>query len=157
MGSSLPPCGLYRTTEDLVEHPNSVGPNLLVYFHNHSDQGPPMVALPDANAHNRWRFKKAGFSIERRSYIDSLVPLKPEGLYRLRGHFHPDDERVVAANSLVQLGYNRAAEPILFFPKVIEGENGFVFPVQGMRVGSEIYDLLEPLDVRGPARPRKLH
>lgn len=149
------PCGLYRTTEHHPEHP--IGPALLVRFHNHSDQGPPIVLLPESNRENRWHFHHDGYLIEDPAYLDTLVSLLPEGLYRLRDHFHPDDERIVENSSLVQLGYNRAAEPILFFPSKKSGENAFEFPSRGMKIGQNIYELLERLDTRGPFVPKQLH
>ena len=147
------PCGLYRTTIPRGE----LEASQLVYFHNHSDQGPPIVQLPASNQHNRWSFHKEGMLVEDDKYIDSLEALKPEGLYIVTEHFHPDEERVVAENSLVQLGYNRGAEPILFFPTSAEGSNGLVFPAKGMKIPAIIYAKLEKLDLRGPHRPRRLH
>lgn len=148
-------CGLCRTTEHHREHP--IGPGILVRFHNHSSQGPPIVLLPEENLENRWKFRSSGFLIEDDSYLDTLVALLPEGLYRLREHFHPDDERIVKENSLVQLGYNRAAEPILFFPNKKSGANAVEFPQRGMKIDQNIYELLDPLDTRGPFVPQKLH
>lgn len=147
-------CGLYRTTRDLPGTGLAAG--MLVYFHTHSDQGPPIVLLPESNTHNRWRFQSTGHPVSA-AYIASLEPLKPEGLYRLREHFHPDSTSVVAANALVQLGYDRQADPIIFFPKPIEGENAFVFPRQGVKIPAPVYELLEPLDPRGPQRATSVH
>jgi len=149
-------CGLYKTTEPIAEH-EAVEAGLLVYFHNHSDAGTPIVLLPQKNEHNRWSFPARGFSIKDEAYLATLVSLKPEGLYRVTEHFHPDDSSVVATDSLVQLGYNRAAEPILFFPQRVEDANGMSFPSKGTRVPPSIYELLAPLSVSGPVPQRKLH
>lgn len=150
----LQPCGPYRTTRELPDAALTSG--LLVYFHSHSDEGPPIVLLPESNTHNRWRFHPKGHLVSA-SYAATLEPLKPEGLYRLREHFHPDNARVVAANALVQLGYNREAEPLIFYPKPVEGENAIAFPSRGMKIPAAVYELLEPLDTRGPHQPTKLH
>jgi len=152
-------CGLYRTTSELAEHPGSIGPNMLVYYHNHSDQGPPIVLLPEQNTNNKWRFHRNGYSVTDPNYIASLQPLKPEGMYRFRDHFHPDEQRIVASNALVQLGYNTSAEPIVFFPTYRADDNALVFPSSGMRVPPKIYALLEQLDTRGPRQQqqRQLH
>lgn len=157
MADESRPCGLYRATDELREHPGAVTPSALVYFHNHSEQGPPIVVLPEANTNNKWTFGKKGYSITDPLFIERLEPLRREGLYRVREHFHPDAERVVPANALVQLGYNRAADPIIFFPRTLDGENALVFPTQGMRIPATVYELLEPLDLRGPHAPEKLH
>jgi hypothetical protein len=151
-----PRCGLYRTTRALPEGSDTVAAGQLVYFHNHSDQGPPLLLLPKSNRHNRWQFHDRGHHLTDAD-LTGLEPLKPEGLYRLREHFHPDDNHVVAANALVQLGYNRAAEPIIFFPRTSQTDNGVVFPSQGTRIGQAVYQLLEPLDLRGPYHPTPLH
>jgi len=58
---------------------------------------------------------------------------------------------------LVQLGYTRAAEPLLFFPRLHETENSLVFPDRGTKIGPTIYALLEPLDHRGPYLPQVKH
>jgi hypothetical protein len=147
------PCGLYRTTIPRKE----IEASSLVYFHNHSDQGPPIVLLPEGNQHNRWTFQKDGMLVEDDKYVASLEALKPEGLYIVTEHFHPDENRVVAKNALVQLGYNRGAEPILFFPTPAKSDNGFTFPSKGMKIPAIIYARLEAVDLRGPHQPRRLH
>ncbi len=149
-------CGLYRTTRPLPEH-DAVRPELLVYFHSHSEQGPPIILLPEANTNNRWRFRRDGFLVRDPEYVASLEALKPEGLYRTREHFHPDEGRTVGANALVQLGYNPSASPIIFFPSWRAEDNAWVFPSKGMGIPQKIYDLLEPLNTRGPFRPKPLH
>lgn len=149
-------CGLYRTTRTLPGH-DEVGPGRLVYYHNHSEQGPPIVLLPEANTNNRWSFHRQGYLVTDADFTASLEALKPEGLYRLREHFHPDAERTVAANALVQLGYNASASPIIFFPTLRAEDNAWVFPTSGMGIPAQVYELLEPLDTRGPFRPVALH
>ena len=157
MTIELPACGLYRTTRPLPGEDSRIPGGVLVYFHNHSEQGPPVVLVPADNVRNRWRFHTAGTLIEDPDWPSSLVALKPEGFYRLREHFHPSDDQVVNQNALVQLGYNRAAEPIVFFPSMHETENSLVFPERGTRIGQPIYDLLEPLDHSGPYVPTVRH
>jgi len=127
-------------------------------FHNHSDGGPEsaMVALPDQNRSNRWSFHQSGYTIDE-SYFKTLVALKPEGLYRATAHFHPDNERVVAANALVQLGYNREGEAIIFFPTEAGDSNAIAFPARGMKIPPAIYNLLQRLDLRGPHVQPNVH
>jgi hypothetical protein len=155
--AGLPGCGLYRTTTPLPGHADAVPAEHLVYFHDHSDAGPPLLLLPAANVHNRWRFHERGHLVTDPTYPASLAPLLPEGFYRLREHFHPSEDQVVNQNALVQLGYNRAAQPILFFPVLGEHDNSLVFPSRGTRIGPTIYALLEPLDHRGPYIPGVEH
>ena len=128
-----------------------------MYFHNHSDQGKPVVLLPESNHHNRWKFQPAALAVTDEAYLASLVALEPEGFYRLREHFHPNDNEVVVANALVQLGYTRTADPIIFFPNRSDASNTLVFPANGVKVTTAVYALLDRLDVRGPRPPRRLH
>jgi hypothetical protein len=151
------PCGLYRTILPLPGHADAVAAGRLVYFHNHSNRGPPIVLLPTSNTHNTWTFDETGHVVEDEAFIEALERLEPEGLYRVREHFHPDGSRVVATGALVQLGYNRRAEPILFFPRPVEGENALMFPSQGMGIPPALYALLEPLDLRGPHELSRPH
>jgi len=125
----------------------------LVYFHNHSQQGSAMVLMPKANTHNVWTFEEEGYLVSSESFVASLSPLKPQGVYRLREHFHPNELQLVNKDAITQLGYNAEGEPILFFPKMSDDFNGLVFPAQGMKVPPSIYELLEPLDLVGPYTP----
>lgn len=150
-------CGLYRATQPIPAKDEVIAPPRLVYFHNHSQQGGPMVLLPEVNENNRWRFSDKGFLVSNESFIEGLQPLKSQGLYRVREHFHPNREQVVDANALVQLGYNQAGDPIVFFPSSIAGQNALEFPTSGMKVPPPIYDLLEPLDLKGPYVPDIKH
>lgn len=153
----LPLCGLYKTIKRIPMGSVSIEDGLLVYFHNHSDQGPPIILLPEKNVHNRWVFQEKGYLLEDKALTNNLKSLKPEGLYRLREHFHPNDEEIVGENALVQLGYTMKAEPIIFFPKPIKENNAFFFPDKGMKIPESIYKLLELIDPRGPFKPEKRH
>ncbi|MCG8424550.1 MAG: hypothetical protein MJE77_42190 [Proteobacteria bacterium] len=144
---------MYRTTAPLPGYEDRIPAGRLVYFHNHSAEGPPIVLMPANNSNNKWQFQSRGFLVHELSYLASLEPLKREGFYRLREHFHPNSQQVVNKNALVQLGYNPLAEPILFFPTRHEADNSLVFPKQGIKINQKIYQFLEPLDLRGPHIP----
>ena len=148
----LPPCGLYRSATAV----GSLKAPGLVYFHNHSDAGGPVILVPAHNRNNRWHFAPTPV-VAPGAVIEGLVALKREGLYVLRKHFHPDARRVVPERALVQLGYNRAADPIVFFPRNIEGHNGIGFPAEGMKIPKAVYQLLDPVDLRGPVVVHQLH
>ena len=150
-------CGLYRTTMPIPAGDDAIAAPRLVYYHNHSQQGGSMVLLPEANEKNFWTFKKKGFLVNSSEFIDGLEPLKAQGLYRFREHFHPNEEQVVNTNALVQLGYNGEGAPIIFFPKSLSAENGLEFPSSGMKIPPPVYELLEPLDITGPHVPEKKH
>lgn len=151
---STPPvaCGLYRTTTALPGREDAVPAGRLVYYHNHSDEGPPLVLLPAANAHNRWTFQERGYLASDPDYPATLEPLPKEGLYVMRSHFHPTGGVVVAERTLVQLGYNTAGDPILFVP-VVEG-NAIRFPATGYRFETRgILSEMEPAGFVLPKQP----
>jgi len=150
-------CGLYKSTQPIPAGEDFVEAPRLVYYHNHSKQGDSMVILPDANVNNVWSFGDKGFLVNSDSFIEGLEPMKPQGVYWLREHFHPNEDQVVNKHAVVQLGYNALAEPILFFPSALKDGNGLEFPVSGMKVSQAIYDLLEPLDLKGPYVPEQKH
>ncbi len=155
--SIYPACGLYRTSTSLPGHEDAVPAGRLVYFHNHSDEGPPMLLMPRENQRNKWHFHQHGHLIRDDAFLSTLRPLLKEGLYRLREHFHVDGGRIVAKHALAQLGYNADAEPILFFSTPHPDQNGIRFPNTGFKISALVYGLLEPLDVRGPYVPTKRH
>ncbi len=128
---SLPPCGLYRTGMALVGQEDNVPKGILIMFHNHSDQGPPIVLRPVSNEHNRWEFHKSGWSVQDPGFIKVMVPLKAEGLYTVTGQIYVERERRIAERSLVQLGYNRNGDSILFLADFVG--NSIHFPSQGFR------------------------
>jgi len=152
-----PACGIYLTTAPLPGHADTVPAGRLVMFHNHSEQGSPIVLLPDHNVNNRWHFRQEGYLVDDADFLASLKPLKGEGFYYLREHFHPNQEEIVPQTQLVQLGYNMDADPIIFFPTVGTDTNTLLFPTSGMKIPEQIYALLEPLSTQGPYTPETPH
>ncbi|MGH7272024.1 MAG: hypothetical protein ACREJ3_16460 [Polyangiaceae bacterium] len=146
--SLLPDCGLYRTTKPLLDHKDDVPAGLLVYFHNHSDSGLPIVIPPEHNIHNRWHFHGEGIPFRGLSWADSLVALLPEGFYMLRKALAFDGGDW-PKGALVQLGYTRTADPILFIAQVRANleENDLFFSDKGVGVKREQLSTLEPLQI----------
>ena len=101
-------CGLYRTTV-AIEHTLAAG--VLVFFHNHGDPGPGLY-LPQGWKNNRALFHGRGILLPDPSYLATLQPLLPEGLYRVRDPFFCCEDRChyFEEELLVQLGYNARAE-----------------------------------------------
>ncbi len=106
-------CGLYRTTAPLPGRGDKVPEGRLVYYHDHSQEGEPLILLPEANKDNRWSFQQRGYLVKDREYPATLEPLLAEGFYILRSTLRQGSS-AIPARSLVQLGYNRNAVPILF-------------------------------------------
>ncbi len=151
----LPPCGIYRTTAPLPGKEEWVRENLLVYFHNHSQQGPPLLLLPATNTENRWEFHDKGYLIREPEYVDSLVGLQDEGLYVLNEPIYLSRDEFIPEETLVQLGYNRSADPILFLAKFTD--NQIVFPASGLKCTLEIFDMLREVNFRVPGYKKDMH
>jgi len=154
----LPDCGLYRTTKPLPENEATVPAGVLVYFHNHSDSGLPVVIVPDHNIHNRWHFHGGGVLFRGLSWADSLVKLPSEGFYMLRKTLTFEGGEW-PKGALVQLGYNRNAEPILFIGQAraqLE-ENDLWFSDRGVSIQREQLSILEQLQIYAEPAPAGGH
>jgi hypothetical protein len=148
MKNALPPCGLYVTTKPLPEHESTIGAGLLVYFHNHSDSGLPVVIPPDHNILNRWHFHGAGTPFRGLAWADSLVRLPAEGFYVLRKALDFDAGSWPKA-SLVQLGYTRTGDPVLFVAqqRAALDENDLFFSDRGVGISRDQLRLLDAVSV----------
>lgn len=146
--SMLPPCGLYRTTKPLPEHETEIPAGILIYFHNHSDAGLPVAIAPDHNIMNRWHFHGSGIPFRGVAWADSLVRLPQEGFYTLRKGLEFDGGSWPKA-TLVQLGYTRNGDPILFIAQLrgVVEENDLFFSDRGVGIAREQLALLEPVNV----------
>lgn len=140
MDVTLPPCGIYQTTSEI----GSVPAGRLVYFHNHGNPGPG-IYLPETWIQNRARFAASGQVLADPGQVRRLRPLAPEGYYRVVEAFHCCDKlcRRFEPNSLVQLGYDATAMPILFSPEL--ADLSFVVPERGVRLDEARIASLAPL------------
>jgi len=146
--TALPPCGLYRTTKALPDHEDEIGVGTLVYFHNHSASGLPVVVAPDHNILNRWHFHGAGIPFRSLAWADSLARLPAEGFYVLRKLLEFDGGSW-PKSTLVQLGYTRSADPILFIAQLRASldENDLFFSDRGVPIAHAQLALLEAVNV----------
>lgn len=154
---NMPKCGIFRTTKPLPGQAQQVPAGRLIYFHNHSQQGMPMLLLPKDNQNNRWSWNDKGYLIKDPTYPGTLVPLLAEGLYTLRATFTVDGKSI-PEKALVQLGYNQAAEPILFMGRW--EENSIQFLNRGLKApDTSVFRDLEPAGfVVGRTQPQpQLH
>ena len=142
-------CGLYRASKALPGNEDKVPAGTLVYFHNHSsNNGPlPSVIPPDHNVHNRWHFHAEGAidNIRSPSWVDSLEKMPDQGFYTLRKELTFDGGSW-PKGSIVQLGYTRVAEPILFIARVRAtlAENDLYFSDKGVGIKRDQLAHLEP-------------
>lgn len=139
---SLPACGLYRTTVPI----GGVPAGQLVSFHNHGTPGPG-VYVPQRWDHNVAVFSTSGVTLPDPALAATLVPLRSQGFYRVTRAFHccPKKCRQFDEELLVQLGYNGAAQPLLFVVEL--GAAGLHAPLQGSAVDEGVLANLAPLKV----------
>jgi hypothetical protein len=146
--SILPDCGIYRTTKPLPEHEELIPAGLLVYFHNHSDSGLPVVIAPDHNIMNQWHFHGSGTQFRGLTWADSLEKMLDQGFYSLRKELAFEGGNW-PKGTLVQLGYTRTADPILFIAQLrsARADNNLWFSDRGVGLARERLSLLEPVGV----------
>lgn len=144
----LPQCGLYRTTKPLPDHETEIPAGTLIYFHNHSDAGLPVAIAPEHNIMNRWHFHGSGIPFRGLAWADSLVRLPQEGFYTLRKGLEFDGGSW-PKGTLVQLGYTRTGDPILFIAQLrgVMEENDLFFSDRGVGIAREQLALLELVNV----------
>ncbi|MCK6512911.1 hypothetical protein L6R29_23525 [Myxococcota bacterium] len=146
--TTLPPCGLYRTGRALKGQETDIPAGILVMFHNHSNRDIPMLQLPRENTHNVWNFHEQGPGIENDdAFLAALQPLLDQGFYFLREELSTPDGKF-PKNALIQLGYNRNGDPILFIAQRSNDHNSLFFAETGYRF--EQLDILKKL---GPEQP----
>ena len=110
-----------------------------------------MVQTPHNNENNLWTFHNHGFGVEDPGFLRAMIPLKDEGFYVLSGnHLHISEGEILPERTLVQLGYNRAADSILFVAN--KKGNTIEFPTKGYRFENpEFQTILQPVGFSKPA------
>lgn len=136
------PCGPYRTTREIE---GRLGAPLFVYFHNHGDPGPGIYPAVSWK-HNKASFATQGLVVDA-AFARSMVPLPPEGFYRVREAFDCCEKHCMtfAPDTLVQLGYDGAGNAIVFIPRFTA--SGLELPDRGTRIADENLAKLAPLKV----------
>jgi hypothetical protein len=146
--SLLPNCGLYRTSKPLPEHEDAFPTGSLVYFHNHSDSGLPVVIAPDHNIMNEWHFHGAGTPFRGLSWADSLIKMPEQGYYSLRKQLDFEGGSW-PKGTLVQLGYTKTGDAILFIgqKKSQRADNTLWFSDRGVPLARERLSLLDAVSI----------
>ena len=144
----LPDCGLYRTTQALPGAEDEVPAEALVYFHNHSDSGSPLVLPADHNVLNRWHFHGPGLPVRTLAWTRTLEKVPEQGFYALAQDLTFEGGRW-PAGSIVQLGYTRRADPILFIAQLRSKleENVLWFADRGVSMTRDRLGILQALSV----------
>ncbi len=142
--------GIYRTTKYLPGQEAQVGPDQLVLIRTDGEFAPASVLLPVSNTNNQWRFGMPGVKVPATSlnWGESLEKLPHEGFYRLKDEFTFGDKGKWIKNAIVQLGYTRKGEPILFIAqrRTPLTSNDLWFSDKGVKVELDQLDsMVEPL------------
>jgi len=141
--------GIYKTTKYLPGHEATVSPGLLVLIRTDGEFAPASVLLSAQNIHNQWRFAIPGVKVPYASFEwgSTLVKLPHEGFYRLTTELTFGEGGRWVKNAVVQLGYTRTADPIVFIaqrrnPLV---SNDLFFSDKGIKLEVSQLETLEPL------------
>lgn len=143
--------GIYKTTEYLPGHEAQIAPNTLVLVRTDGEFAPASILLPIRNENNQWRFSMPGIKIPAtaQSFAESLSKLRHEGFYRLTREFKFGETGKWIENAILQLGYTREGEPILFIAQRRNPltNNELWFSDKGVKVDKAELEkgLLEPL------------
>ena len=142
--------GIYLTTKYLPGFEASIGPDLLVLIRTDGEYAPASVLLPIRNENNQWRFQMPGIKIPPASlnWGASLRKIPHEGFYRLTREYNFGEGGKWLEGAIVQLGYNRKAEPILFIAQRRHPltQNELFFSDKGVRLElAEVESMIEPL------------
>lgn len=142
--------GIYKTTKYLPGHEAEVGPGALVLIRTDGDFAPASVLTAINNENNQWKFRMPGVKIPPASlnWRSTLIKVPHEGFYRLKTPFTFGENGRYVANTLVQLGYTREADPILFIAQRRNplSSNHLFFSDKGVKVELDrLADLIEAL------------
>ncbi len=154
--------GIYKTTKFLPGHEAEVAPNLLVLIRTDAEFAPASVLLPVSNTNNQWRFQMPGVRIPANSlnWGTTLIKLPHEGFYRLKEQLTFGDSGRWLVNAIVQLGYTKGGDPILFIAQRRNplASNDLFFSDKGVKVELDRLDaLIEPLAwYQEPAKDAKV-
>lgn len=139
--SSFPvPAGLYRTTVSYPLREQELPGGALVYVGNPVNGGVRFVVRPGRNERNRWFWGEPTFPLDDAQWESTLIALPAEGFYSLPETITLDGGGRWLENAIVQLGYNRTAEPLLFIAQWHDGgtDNALTFSDRGIRIEDEL-------------------
>ena len=107
---------------------------------------------------NRWHFHGPGIPFRGLSWADSLVKLPAEGFYMMRKALAFEGGEWPKA-ALVQLGYTRTGDPILFIGQIRAQlqENDVFFSDRGVSISRDQLAMLEPLSLFVEPAPANGH
>jgi hypothetical protein len=136
---NLPDPGLYRTTKPYPAHEDEIPAGVLVYVGKQSD-GVTFVVRPGANRKNRWFWGDPTIPLRSTVWAQTLKSVPAEGFYTLPEDLDLGGGGMWRKNAIVQLGYNREAQGILFVGELREDEerNVLVFSDKGVVIDDKL-------------------
>ena len=151
--------GLYRTTEAYPLNPETFPRGILVYVGERDGQ--TFVVVPHNNRHTRWFWQEPVTPLTDAIWAGTLMRLPQEGYYSLPESLTFEGGGRWLENAIVQLGYNRAGEGIVFVAEMHEKAdvNALLFSDRGQKISDDILNRLRwapVLPVRGED-PQALH
>lgn len=137
---NLPDPGLYRTTKPYPGHEEEIPAGALVYVGKNSDTGVTFVVRPGSNRRNRWYWGEPTIPLRSTVWAQTLKSLPAEGFYTLPQDVEVGDGGKWIKNAIVQLGYNREGQGIIFVAELHESEerNILTFSDRGMVVDDSL-------------------
>ncbi len=137
---NLPDPGLYRTTKPYPGHEEEIPEGALVYVGKNADSGMTFVVRPGSNRRNRWYWGEPTVPLRSTVWAQTLMSLPSEGFYTLPQDIEVGDGGRWVKNAIVQLGYNREGQGIIFVAELHEAEerNILSFSDKGMVVDDDL-------------------
>jgi hypothetical protein len=131
---TLPPNGLYRTTIAHPLAPDEVPAERLVYVGRKNEDA--FVVVPHFNENNRWFWREPVTPLTDEVWARTMVALPSEGFYTLPHALDLGNGGRWLENAIVQLGYDRVGNAILFVGEKRESmaDNALYFSERGHRI-----------------------
>lgn len=143
----LPAAGLYRTVFPHPTNAQAIPARTLTYFSPVSDQGPPVLLIPDSRDGRVWNFGKQGVLTEDAEWLSTLVPLKAQGYYTVNREIVFAAGQKLPVGLLVFLSYNQQGEAAIF-PGVTLKEQNIAFAMDAILISDLQLDALSPVEFR---------
>ena len=132
---NLPEPGLYRTSKPYPGREEEIPADCLVYVGQNPNTGVTFVVRPGANRRNRWFWGEPTIPLRSTVWAETLFSLPAQGFYILPQTIETGEGRWLKG-AIVQLGYNREGQGIIFVAEDREGEerNVLTFSDRGIMV-----------------------
>jgi hypothetical protein len=136
----LPDNGLYRTTQALPGHEESIPADALVYVGQSNNGGGKFVVRPGSNRRNRWFWGEPTTPLRSPTWARTLKALPAEGFYTLPEALDFEGGGRWLKNAIVELGYDERGRGIIFVGQWRDDgtENALFFSQRGMIIDDRL-------------------